>query len=180
MAVYQNEGQKKDCLKIIRSFTRCWSLLPKHGRITQCHTNACAVNDIAATDGSKTATAICRDMFHILWYHFSCAVCQSFNFFLFCFLQVSGSVRVFVLMWHPSNSLWWHESDWIPPSNYPAHVSSYSFHIESVAWCAPFPPQHLQYALQEYEHILEHWIFHSSCLIFSCEKLQTLLSPPPT
>lgn len=29
-------------------------------------TKACAVNDIAAANGSKIATAICRDMFHIL------------------------------------------------------------------------------------------------------------------
>lgn len=61
--------------KLLKFIAETFYRLPRHMK-------ACAVNDIGATDGSKTATAICRDMFHILFCHFSCVVCQSFNMIL--------------------------------------------------------------------------------------------------
>lgn len=42
----------------------------------RCHQARVQLSDTAATDGSKTATAICGDLFHILWNHFGCLLCQ--------------------------------------------------------------------------------------------------------
>lgn len=60
----------------------------------RCHTKACVqLSDTAATDASKTATAICRDMFHILWNHFGCLLCQC-SFLKYGYWWVNGKCCV--------------------------------------------------------------------------------------